>query len=434
MPRPQLAEFVRRMGPDSVAIIPAAHEAMRSNDTEYRFRQDSDFYYLTGFNEPEAVAVIAPSRDASYTLFVRPRDREKETWTGRRAGVEGAKERHGADEAFPVEEFDAKLSEILDGARTLYYRLGNGNPDLDQRIIRQLARMRALGWRKARPPQTITDPGALIHEMRLFKTGDEIALMQRSADIAAEAHREAMRAARPGAKEYEIEAVIEYTFRRAGASGPAYNTIVGGGANATILHYIENSAELRDGDLLLIDAGAEYEGFASDITRTFPVNGRFTRAQRDIYDLVLESQTRCIEMIKPGVTLDEMHTRSVEILTEGMARLGLLKGEPPKLIEEGEYKKFYMHRLSHYLGLDVHDVGAYHLEGGPRPLEPGMVLTVEPGLYVAEDSVDIPEQYRGIGVRIEDDVLVTTDGHRVLTDKAPKDAEEIESLMAEDRG
>ncbi|HKG13938.1 MAG TPA: aminopeptidase P N-terminal domain-containing protein, partial [Pyrinomonadaceae bacterium] len=347
MTRPQLAEFVRRMGPDSVAIIPAAHEAMRSNDTEYRFRQDSDFYYLTGFNEPEAVAVIAPSREARYTLFVRPRDREKETWTGRRAGVEGAKERYGADEAFPVEEFDAKLTEILDGAHTLYYRLGNGNPDLDQTIIRQLTRMRALGWRKARPPQTVTDPGALLHEMRLFKTGEEIALMQRAADIAAEAHREAMRAARPGAKEYEIEALVEYTFRRAGASGPAYNTIVGGGANATILHYVENSAELRDGDLLLIDAGAEYEGFASDITRTFPVNGRFTRAQRDVYDLVLESQTRCIEMIKPGVTLDDMHTRSVEILTEGMARLGLLKGDASKLIEEGEYKKFYMHRLSH---------------------------------------------------------------------------------------
>ena len=428
MTRPQLAEFMRRMGPDSVAIIPAAREATRSNDTEYRFRQDSDFYYLTGFNEPDAVAVVAPSREARYTLFVRPRDREKETWTGRRAGVEGAKERHGADEAFPVEEFEAKLQELLDGARTLYYRLGN--PDLDQTLIRQLARMRALGWRKARPPQTITDPGALIHEMRLIKTGDEVALMQRSADIAAEAHREAMRAARPGVKEYEIEALIEYTFRRAGAAGPAYNTIVGGGANATILHYIENSAELRDGDLLLIDAGAEYEGFASDITRTFPVNGRFTRAQRDIYDLVLDCQRRCTEMVKPGVTLEEMHARSVEILTEGMLRLGLLKGDAAKVAEEEQHKKFYMHRLSHYLGMDVHDAGAYHLGGEPRPLEPGMVLTVEPGLYVAEDSEDIPDKYRGIGVRIEDDVLVTPGGFDVLTNKAPKQVEEIESLMA----
>lgn len=430
MTRPQLAEFLRRMGPDSVAIIPAAREATRSNDTEYRFRQDSDFYYLTGFNEPEAVAVIAPSREARYTLFVRPRDREKETWTGRRAGVEGAKERHGADEAFPVEEFSAKLMELLDGAHTLYYRLGNGNPDLDRMVIRQLARMRALGWRKARPPQTITDPGALLHEMRLIKSDEEVALMQRSADIASEAHREAMRAARSGVKEYEIEALIEYAFRRAGASGPAYNTIVGGGANATILHYIENSAELRDGDLLLIDAGAEYEGFASDITRTFPVNGRFTRAQRDIYDLVLDCQRRCIEMVAPGVTLEEMHARSVEILTEGMMRLGLLKGDESKIKEEGQHKKFYMHRLSHYLGMDVHDVGAYHLEGRPRPVEPGIVLTVEPGLYIAEDAEDIPEQYRGIGVRIEDDVLVTTQGHRVLTDKAPKEVEEIESLMA----
>jgi Xaa-Pro aminopeptidase len=434
MTRPQLAEFMRRMGPDSVAIIPAAREATRSNDTEYRFRQDSDFYYLTGFNEPEAIAVVAPSREQRYTLFVRPRDREKETWTGRRAGVEGAKERHGADEAFPVEEFPAKLAELLDGARTLYYRLGNGNPDLDQTVIRQLAHMRALGWRKARPPQTITDPGALLHEMRLIKTDEEVALMQRSADIAAEAHREAMRAARAGVKEYEIEALIEYTFRRAGASGPAYNTIVGGGVNATILHYVENSEALRDGDLLLIDAGAEYEGFASDITRTFPVNGRFTRAQRDIYDLVLDSQLRCIEMIRPGVTLEELHTRSVEILTEGMLRLGLLQGDAAKVLEEEQHKKFYMHRLGHYLGLDVHDVGAYHLEGQPRPFEPGMVLTVEPGIYVAEDSEDIPDQYRGIGVRIEDDVLVTPDGHRVLTDKAPKDAEEIESLMAGSRG
>jgi len=430
MTRPQLAEFARRMGPDSVAIIPAAREATRSNDTEYRFRQDSDFYYLTGFNEPEAVAVIAPAREARYTLFVRPRDREKETWTGRRAGVEGAKERHGADEAFPVEEFASKLQELLDGTQTLYYRLGNGNSDLDQTIIRQLTRMRALGWRKARPPQTITDPGALLHEMRLFKTDEEIALMQRSADIASEAHREAMRAARAGVKEYEIEALIEYVFRRAGADAPAYNSIVGAGANATILHYVSNESELRDGDLLLIDAGAEYEGFASDITRTFPVSGRFSDAQRDIYSLVLDCQEQCIRMVAPGVTMDEMHERSVEILTEGMVRLGLLKGDVKKLIEEGEYKKFYMHRLGHYLGMDVHDVGLYHTDGQPRPVEAGMVMTVEPGLYIAEDAEEIPDKYRGIGVRIEDDVLVTAESHRVLTAGAPKQVEEIESLTA----
>jgi Xaa-Pro aminopeptidase len=429
MQRPQLAEFMRRMGPNAVAVIPAAREVMRSNDTEYRFRQDSDFYYLTGFNEPEAVAVVAPSREERFTLFVRPRDREKETWTGRRAGIEGARERFGADAAFPVEEFQAKLAEILDGAHTLYYRLG-GNPEFDQTIIGQLARMRAMGWRKVRPPQTVTDPGVLLHEMRLVKTEDEVALMQRAADIASEAHREAMRAARPGAKEYEIEALIEYVFRRSGASGPAYNSIVGAGVNATILHYVSNDAELRDGDLLLIDAGAEYEGFASDITRTFPVNGRFTEAQRELYRLVLGCQEECIRMVAPGADMDEMHKRSVEILTEGMVRLGLLKGEVGKLIEEEQYKKFYMHRLGHYLGMDVHDVGAYHRDGGPRPLDAGVVLTVEPGLYVAEDAEDIPDKYRGLGVRIEDDVLVTTEGFRVLTDKAPKQVEEIEALMA----
>jgi Xaa-Pro aminopeptidase len=430
MPRPQLVEFMRRMEPNSVAILPAAREVTRSNDTEYRFRQDSDFYYLTGFSEPDAVAVVAPSKEQRLTLFVRPRDKEKEVWTGRRAGVEGAKESYGADAAFPIEEFQEKLTELLDGARNLYYRLGNGNPELDQTVIRQIARMRTMGRRGIRPPQAVIDPGSLLHEMRLVKSEEEVALMQRAADIAAEAHREAMKAARPGVKEYEIEALIEYHFRKSGAAAPAYNSIVGSGANATILHYINNDATLRDGDLLLIDAGAEYEGFASDITRTFPVSGRFTEAQRDVYQLVLDCQRQCIEMIAPGVTLDEMHQRSVEILTEGMVRLGLLSGEVDKLIEEEQYKKFYMHRLGHYLGMDVHDVGAYHADGQPRPVEPGMVMTVEPGLYIAEDAEDIPDHYRGIGVRIEDDVLVTDKGYRVLTDNAPTQVEEIESLMA----
>ena len=433
MTRPQLAEFMRRMEPGSVAIIPAAREVTRSHDTEYRFRQDSDFYYLTGFREPDAVAVVAPGREKPFTLFVRPRDREKEIWNGRRAGVEGARESYGADEAYPVEEFDAKLTELLDGARSLYYRLGNGNAELDQTLIRQLSRMRMMGRKGVRAPQAIIDPGALIHEMRLIKTEDEIALMRRSADIAAEGHREAMRAARPGMREYEIDALIEYVFRRSGAAAPAYNSIVGSGANATILHYIDNDAELRDGDLLLIDAGAEYEGFASDITRTFPVAGRFSEAQRDIYQLVLDCQQECIRMVRPGVTLDEMHERSVEILTEGMVRLGLLQGDAAKLIEEEQYKKFYMHRLGHYLGMDVHDAGAYHVDGQPRPVEPGMVMTVEPGLYIAEDAEDIPDKYRGIGVRIEDDVLVTPDGFDVLTDKAPKQVEEIEELMGSGR-
>ncbi|HEX8747072.1 MAG TPA: Xaa-Pro aminopeptidase [Pyrinomonadaceae bacterium] len=429
MQRPQLTEFMRRMAENSVAIIPSSLEATRSNDTQYRYRQNSDLLYLTGFDEPESIAVLAPGREQKYTLFVRPRDPEREIWDGRRAGVEGARERFCADEAFPIEEFKEKLTEILNGAQTLYYRIGDGNPELDQTIINRIARMRAMGWRRAVPPQSIVDTGTILHEMRLIKTDEEIELMQRAADIAAEAHQLAMRESRPGLNEYEIEALIEYHFRKSGASGPAYTSIVGGGANATILHYINNDEELRDGDLLLIDAGAEYQGYASDITRTFPVNGRFTKEQREIYELVLEAQTACIEMIRPGVTMDELHERSVEILTAGMARLGLLEGETARLIEEEKYKQFYMHRLGHFLGMDVHDVGRYQIDGQSRPLEPGMVITIEPGIYIAADTKDIPEQYAGIGVRIEDDVLVTEQGYRVLTDKAPKEVSEIEGLM-----
>jgi Xaa-Pro aminopeptidase len=429
MQRPQLEEFMRRLPANAVAIIPSSLEATRSNDTQYRYRQNSDFFYLTGFDEPESIAVIAPSREQKYTLFVRPRDPEREIWDGRRAGVDGARERFGADEAFTIEEFKEKLTDILNGAASLFYRIGDGNPELDQTIINQIARMRSMGRRGIAPPEAIIDTGSILHEMRLIKTDDEIELMQRAADIAAEAHRIAMQEARPGVKEYEIEALIEYHFRRNGCAAPAYNSIVGGGANATILHYINNDAELRDGELLLIDAGAEYQGYASDITRTFPVNGRFTEAQRDIYELVLEAQRVCIEMTRPGVTMDELHKRSVEILTEGMVRLGLLQGETEKLIEEEKYKQFYMHRLGHFLGMDVHDVGRYQINGEARPLEPGIVITVEPGIYIAPDTKDIPERYSGIGVRIEDDVLVTAEGYRVLTSRAPKEVEEIEKLM-----
>ncbi|HEX7997540.1 MAG TPA: Xaa-Pro aminopeptidase [Pyrinomonadaceae bacterium] len=431
MLRPQLAEFMKRLGEDSVAIISSARETTRSNDTHYRFRQDSDFYYLTGFEEPEAIAVIAPGhKEHPYTLFVRPRDPEREVWDGRRAGVEGAQTKYGASAAFAVTEFNEKLNEVLNGVTNLYYRIGNGNPDLDETIITQIRRMRAMGRRGISPPQAIIDTGSILHEMRLIKSDEEIEIMQRAADIAAEGHREAMKAARPGMMEYEIEALIEYVFRRSGAAAPAYTSIVGGGVNATILHYVNNDARLRDGDLLLIDAGAEYQGYASDITRTFPVNGRFTDAQREIYGLVLESQMACIEMSRPGVSIDELHQRSVEILTEGMVRLGLLKGETAKLIEEEKYKQFYMHRLGHFLGMDVHDVGRYHVSDESRRVEPGMVMTIEPGLYIAPETKDIPGKYLGIGVRIEDDVLITSDGHRVLSDKAPKQVEEIEEFMA----
>ncbi len=429
MRRPQLEEFMRRMEPDSIAIIASAPERTRSNDTEYRYRQDSDFYYLTGFNEPDSIAVIAPAHpEHKYTLFVRPRDPEREVWDGRRAGVDGAVATYGADRSFPIAEFHAQVRDLLNGARNLYYHLGV-NAEMDAALIQHVRAMRARS-RQYRAPDAITEPGVILHEMRLVKTPAEIELMQRSADIAAEAHVEAMRAVRPGMNEYEIEALVEYVFRRNGAHAPAYTSIVGGGANATVLHYIQNDAELRDGDLLLLDAGAEYQGYASDITRTFPVSGRFTGAQREVYNVVLQAQMACVELVKPGVTMGALNQRARELLTEGMVRLGLLTGDPQQLIEDESYKRFYMHMIGHFLGMDVHDVGRYQLDGQDRPLEPGIIITIEPGLYIAADADNIPDQYRGIGIRIEDDVLVTPEGHHVLTAKAPKHIEEIEQLMA----
>ncbi|HEV2715895.1 MAG TPA: M24 family metallopeptidase, partial [Terriglobales bacterium] len=355
--------------------------------------------------------------------------------------VEGAVRDFAADESFPTSEFDEKLPEILDGPKVLYYAFGNGGGELDQKMIRQLAAMREMNRKPLEPPQTIIDPTSILHEMRVIKSAEEIEIMQRAADIAAEAHVEAMKAVRPGMKEYEVEALIESIFRRHGAAGPSYTSIIGSGANATILHYIDNTGTLRDGDLLLVDAGAEYKGYASDITRTFPINGKFTPAQRDIYDLVLETQMSCIDMVRPGVRLEDLKTHSIEMLTKGMVGLGLLKGDPEKLIEEKKYMQFYMHNLGHFLGIDVHDAGRYYFNGESRPAEAGMVMTIEPGLYISADTSNIPDEfnkdvpakYLGIGVRIEDDVLVTANGARVLTDKVPKDAGEIEALMGKSK-
>jgi len=427
--RSQLGEFMRRMQPRSVAIIPGAREATRSNDTNYRFRQDSDFFYLTGFEEPDAIAVIKPGETHEYSLFVRPRDPEREIWDGRRAGVEGAKSEFGAQEALPIDKFDEKLPEILNDAEILYYRLGV-NRDLDDKIIHEIARMRSLNRKPIHPPETIIDPATIVHELRVIKSPEELEIMQRAADIAAEAHVEAMKAVRPGMREYEVEALIEQIFRRHGAAAPAYTSIVGAGANATVLHYINNDGELRDGELVLIDAGAEYKGYASDITRTFPINGRYAKAQREIYDLVLKAQMSCVDMVRPGVTHEQLKQHSIEVLTEGMVELGLLQGKPEQLIKDKKYEKFYMHGLGHMLGIDVHDVGRYYFGKESRALEPGVVMTIEPGIYVAPDTKDVPEQYLGIGVRIEDDVLCTNNGPRVLTSKVPKQAEEIEALMA----
>jgi len=424
-----MTEFMRRMRRNSVAILPAAREAVRSNDTNYRYRQDSDFFYLTGFEEPEAIAVIDPGKEEPYTLFVRPRDPEREIWDGRRAGVEGAKRTFGADASFPIAEFSEKLQDILDGADTLYYRLGV-NPDIDNVVIRTIARMRSLNRKPIHAPQTIIDSATIVHEMRVLKSDEEIELMQTAADIAAEAHSEAMKTVRAGMKEFEVEALIEQIFRRRGAAGPSYTSIVGAGANATILHYINNDGELRDGDLLLVDAGAEYMGYASDITRTYPINGRFNKAQREIYDLVLNTQMSCVEMVRPGTTHDELKKHSIEMITEGLVKLGLLKGKTEELIEQKKYEQFYMHGLGHMLGIDVHDVGRYYIDKESRALEAGVVMTVEPGIYISPETKEIPEQYLGIGVRIEDDVLCTDKAPRVLTSKVPKHPEEIEALMA----
>lgn len=429
--RAQLKRFIENMQPNSIAVIPAAHEATRSYDTEYKFRQDSDFLYLTGFPEPDAIAVIAPSSKKPFTLYVRPRDPLMETWFGRRQGVEGAVKNYKADRSFSVEKFPADLAKLLDGHDHLYYRFAVDS-SLDAQIIGYLSNQRVRRLKTAYPPHTIIDPTIIIGEMRLHKTSEEIGLMQTAATISAEAHTLAMQRVKPGMNEFQIESMIESYMRDKGASGVAYNSIVGGGGNATILHYVENNMPLKDGDLLLVDAGAEFQGYAADITRTFPVNGKFSKAQREVYDVVLETQLSCIEATRTGNTVKARQEYSIELLTEGMKKLGLLKGKTKELIRKKSYLKYYMHGVGHYLGLDVHDAGRYFTDQSAknsRPFAPGMVLTVEPGLYIPPDDKTAPAKYRGIGIRIEDDVLVTKEGNLNLTAKVAKDPEEIEAVM-----
>ena len=419
------------MDPNSIAIIPASHEATRSYDTEFKFHQDPDFWYLTGFPEPDAIAVIDPSSKKPFTLYVRPRDPLMETWYGRRQGVEGAEKNFGADKAHSIDKFAGDIAKLIDGHDVLYYRF-SVDTALDQQILGYLSNQRQRRLKTAYPPHTIKDPTIITGEMRLHKSDKEVALMQRAADIAGEAHILAMQKVRPGMNEGQVESFMEAYMRDKGASGVAYNSIIGGGDNATILHYVENNMPLKDGDLILIDAGAEYEGYASDITRTFPVNGKYSKAQREVYDVVLDVQQQCIEYTKTGNTVKGRHELSIELLTEGMKKLGLLKGKTKDLIKKGAYLKYYMHGVGHYLGLDVHDAGRYFTDQGAknsRPFAPGMVLTVEPGLYIPPDDKSAPAKYRGIGIRIEDDVLVTADGNLNLTGKVPKNADEIEAIM-----
>jgi Xaa-Pro aminopeptidase len=423
-------QYMRAMGERSVALLRSPPEARRNGDVMFPFRQSSDLYYLTGFAEPDTTLVLRPGGDPATALFVRPRDPERETWDGRRAGVEGATSRFGADHAYPSTELSSRLCDLLANVDDLYYSVGVDRA-FDAVVMRAIADLRQMERRGLRPPKRIVDPRGLLHEMRLIKSHEEIAALRIAADITAEAHGAAMRLAAPGVSERELEAVIDYTFRRRGGSGPGYGSIVGSGDNATILHYVENDAPLRDGDLVLIDAGCEYEFYTADVTRTFPVSGRFTDVQRRAYEIVLAAQQACIDMTRPGVTLDALHDRAVEILTEGMIELGLLSGAAKDRIADGSYKRFYMHRTSHWLGMDVHDVGSYvEADGTPRPLVTGMVVTIEPGLYVARDADDVPDRLRGLGIRIEDDLLVTGDGHDNLTAATPKQVAEVERACA----
>ena len=416
------------MGRDSIAILPAAPVRHRHNDVEYAYRQDSDFYYLTGFDEPESVAVLVPGRDhAEYILFVRERDPARETWDGRRAGPAGARRAYGADDAFPITDIDEILPGLMENRAKVFYSMGM-YPEFDQRLVGWVNGLRTQARNGRHPPQEIVALDHVLHDMRLYKSRVEIGLMREAARIAARAHVRAMRSCRPGLKEYEVMAEIIHEFRLYNAD-TSYHPIVGGGANSCILHYRDNDQPLKAGDVLLVDAGCEYESYASDITRTFPVGGRFTPEQRAVYQIVLDANRAAIARVRPGNHWNEPHEAAVRVITHGLVKLGLLKGRPAKLERDGAYRRFFMHRTGHWLGMDVHDVGDYKIGDEWRVLEPGMALTIEPGIYIPAGTRGVPKRFHRIGVRIEDDVVVTKNGVEVLTDGAPKDVEAIERLM-----
>ena len=423
------AQLMRMMGRGGIAILPAAPVRHRNADVEYAYRQDSDFIYLTGFDEPGSVAVLIPGRpQGEFVLFVRDRDPVREAWDGSRAGTEGAVQLHGADDAFPIDDIDEILPGLLERCDRVYSAMGL-NPDFDQRVIGWVNGLRAQAKQGLHTPQEFVALDHLLHDMRLYKSSAELKLMRRAAEITVQAHRRAMRFTAPGRFEYEVAAEIVHEFHRHQAEN-AYQPIVGGGANACVLHYHANQDELRDGDLLLIDAGAEYRHYAADITRTFPVNGRFTQRQRDVYDVVLEAQRAAIAKTRAGNHWNEPHDAAVKVITQGLVRLGLLEGRVPSLIKAGAYRKFFMHRTGHWLGMDVHDVGDYRVGEEWRVLEPGMVLTVEPGVYIAPGTKGVSRQWWGIGVRIEDDVAVTRGEGEVMTAGVPSTPEDIEQWMS----
>jgi Xaa-Pro aminopeptidase len=419
--RKAFLEAVASKGEDFVAIFASAPVFTRNNDVEHEYRQDSDLFYLTGFSEPGTVLVLDGTKS---TMFVRPRDPERETWDGPRAGVDGVKEHFGADESFTIDKLAEELPKLFQGKRCLYYRLGPNRP-MDDKVLEGIDRARARGKLGHAWPTEIVDPGTVLHEMRLFKHTEDLQAMRKAADITAEAHLRAMKSTKPGMHEFQVEAMLLETFRMHGSERPAYGSIVGSGANATILHYRLNNRKMEDGDLLLIDAGCEYDYFASDVTRTFPVSGKFNKEQEAIYNLVLDAQLAGIEKTRKGSSIEAIHNTCVEVITKGLVNLGLLSGEVDQLIKDEAYKPFYMHKTCHWLGMDVHDVGNYYIGGKSRALEPGMVLTVEPGIYIAKDNDKVDAKWRGIGVRIEDDILVTEDAPDNLTAAIPKAPSEL---------
>ncbi|MHB0807110.1 Xaa-Pro aminopeptidase [Stutzerimonas nitrititolerans] len=422
--------LMARMEPNSIAILPAAPMYIRNRDVEHVYRQDSDFQYLSGFPEPEAVIALIPGREhGEYVLFCRERDPERELWDGLRAGQDGAIAHYGADDAFPIGDIDDILPGLIEGRERVYYAIGT-NETFDHQLMEWIKMIRSKARQGAQPPSEFVALDHLLHDMRLYKSANEVKVMRHAAEISARAHVNAMRASRAGLHEYHLEAELDYEFRKGGAKMPAYGSIVAAGKNACILHYRENDAALEDGDLVLIDAGCEIDCYASDITRTFPVNGKFSPEQKAIYELVLAANEEAFKHIAPGKHWNEAHEATVRVITAGLVELGLLEGDVEELIAAEAYKAFYMHRAGHWLGLDVHDVGDYKIGGEWRVLEPGMAMTVEPGIYIAADNQDVARKWRGIGVRIEDDVVVTKTGCEILTSGVPKAVAEIEALMA----
>lgn len=422
-------QLMQAIGPNSIVILASSPIAKRNSDTDYPYRQNSDFYYLTGFDEPESVAVLIPKRKkGDFILFNRVRDRDMEIWEGYRAGQEGARKKFGAKEAFPILELEKKLPELLEGCKKIHYSLGL-DKKFDHLLLNAVNKIRGKIRNGIQSPIEFVDITNTIHEMRLIKSSAEISVMRKAAEISAQAHIRAMKFCKPGVNEYELEAELTHDFQRHGARFPAYTSIVGSGEHSCILHYNSNNKKIKDGEIVLIDAGCEYQNYASDITRTFPANGKFSPEQRAIYKIVLEAQKAGIATIRPGVLWPAVQTTMVKIITKGLIDLGLLKGKLKDLIEKQAYFPFYMHKSGHWLGLDVHDVGRYKIGEKWRKFEPGMVLTVEPGIYISADIKGVPKQWHNIGVRIEDDILVTKKGCEVLSKKVPKEIADIESLM-----